>query len=45
VIHYSLCDITVSCESSVFMWMHMKSLVTVASCNSNNNFNLRTYVT
>jgi hypothetical protein len=30
VIQYSLWDITVSCESSVFMLLHIQSLVAVA---------------
>ena len=29
VIQYSLCNVTVSCERSVFMWLHIQSLVTV----------------
>ena len=27
MIQYSLCDITISCENNVFMWLHVQSLV------------------
>ena len=30
VIQYSFCNITISCESKVYMWLHILSLVTVA---------------
>jgi hypothetical protein len=38
VIQYSVCDITIPCESKVFMWLHIQSLVTVTCycCRENN---------
>jgi hypothetical protein len=29
MIQYNLCDVTICCESSVFMWLHTQPLVSV----------------